>query len=400
MYDAVVVGAGPAGNMAAWRLAESGHRVVVLDWRRNIGDKLCTGIVGPECVSRFPPSREHILSDATTATVVSPMGTRYRIVRQHPQAHVLDRARYVASFADRAIQAGAEYRLGTRATAAEVTSGGVVVTAEDEASSRRYQARIVILASGFTSPLTDGVGLGDSRADEYLIGCQAQVETGRLDETEMHLGDRVAPGSFGWLVPVGRGRALAGIVSTKRLSGHMDAFLSALRDGGSVGRVLTPPQRWGIPARPRQRTYAARALLAGDAAGLVKPTTGGGIYYGLLSGELAAEVTGEALEAGDFSERFLKRYEKRWKASFGKELRIGYYARKLYEALDDNQRERLLRVCCEIEGDLVSPSEFSFDWHAGVILKAIRHRDLGPLIRSFGPSVAPHLARLAGARLI
>ena len=132
-YDAIVVGAGPAGNQTALALAEGGHRVAVLDWRRDVGDKLCTGIIGIDCVRRFPPDDSVVHHRANSATVVSPAGNRYRIARGEPQATVIDRAAYVAGIARRAMGAGAEYRLGERVNGLEVLPRGVEVSTGGEA---------------------------------------------------------------------------------------------------------------------------------------------------------------------------------------------------------------------------------------------------------------------------
>ena len=166
-----------------------------------------------------------------------------------------------------------------------------------------------------------------------------------------------------------------------------------------MGEIVKQTKRWGIPLKPLARTYANRVLVAGDAAGMAKPTTGGGIYYALLSGELAAETAGEALAADDLSARQLRAYEKRWKALFGKEMRVGYMARMLFESLGDSQLDRLLDtlVSCESRDGIIS-GEFSFDWHSKLILRAINHRDLGGLIRSFGPAVVPFLSRMVSNR--
>ena len=127
MREVIVIGAGPAGNIAAHRLASLGHSVLVLDWRQDIGDKLCTGIIGTECADRFPPQEAHVYLRANTATVVSPRGNRYRVVRDEPQAYVIDRVAYVDEMARQAIAAGAEYELGVRVSNVEVTEGGVSV---------------------------------------------------------------------------------------------------------------------------------------------------------------------------------------------------------------------------------------------------------------------------------
>ena len=400
LYDAIVIGAGPAGNTAALKLSEMGYRVVVIDWRQSIGDKLCTGIIGNECVERFPPEAEHVYQKARAATIVSPSGKRYRIARDETQAFIIDRVAYVDSLARHAMEAGAGYELGERVANIEVSDQWVAVQTERGAMNRFYRAQLVILANGFGSPLVNMVGLQSDTSRDYMVGCQAEVVADDLKDAEVYLGEEIAPGSFGWLVPLSGSRALAGIVSRGKLNGHMGGFLSTLQGKGKVTEVISSPRRWGIPLRPLSRTYGDRVLVVGDAAGLVKPTTGGGIYYALLSGEIAAKTANEAFIANDVSSRQLRRYEKEWKAVFGGELGIGYAARMLYEALGDRQIERLLGelVNYEIRDDLINSKEFSFDWHSRVILKAVGHRQFGRVFTSFGPKVAPFLSRLISMR--
>ncbi len=400
MHDAIVIGAGPAGNITALSLSRMGYRVAVLDWRRNIGDKLCTGIIGLECAERFPPDKSLIYSQAGAATVVSPAGKRYRIARGEPQATVIDRVGYVGSAAERAMEAGADYDLGERVTNIDINESGVAISTDAESGRKRWLADVVVIASGFGSQLLEMVGLRNGRRCEYMVGSQAEVEVNDLEDVEVYLGDKIAPGSFGWLVPKSDCRALAGIVSQQRLNGHMGNFLSDLKQSGRVRKVVEDPRQWGIPLKPLPKTYGDRVLVAGDAAGQVKPTTGGGIYYAQLSGQLAAETANEAFTAGDFSARRLKRYEREWKAKIGRELRIGYYTRMLYSALGDQQVELLLSelVSGGVGDELLNSREFSFDWHSEVILRAAKHRRLGPLIRSFSPAVVPFLARLAKGR--
>ena len=418
-YDAIVVGAGPAGNQTALGLAGSGHRVAVLDWRRDpsagrpvgglqtrpygqaVGDKLCTGIIGIDCVRRFPPDSSVVHHRAAAATVVSPAGNRYRIERGEPQATVIDRAAYVAGIARRAMDAGAEYRLGERVTGLEVRAGGVEVCTSGEAGRGRFGAQMVVIASGFRSPLLDMAGLPRGRRGDLMIGSQVEVEADGLEDAEVYLGRSIAPGSFGWLVPTGESTALAGLMSQQRLNGHMDDFVRCLSRDGKVRRVAGRVRSWGIPLRPPPRTFADRVLVVGDAAGQVKPTTGGGIYYAQLSGELAAKAASGAFAATDFSARRLASYERAWKALLGRELRVGYLARLLYSTLADSQIERLLsRVIgngmCD---ELVGSRHFSFDWHSATLLRAARNRELRSLLLSLGPVAAPSLGRLAGVLL-
>ena len=289
------------------------------------------------------------------------------------------------------MEAGADYRQGPRVADIDISPSGATVSMAGPGGMNRERAQVVILACGFGSRLLRSVGLLDGRRRDYLVGAQADVLVDGLEETEVYLGERIAPGSFGWLVPLSDSRALVGLISRQRLNGHVGRFLATLRMDGKVEQVVRRPRRWGIPLKPLTRTYGDRVIAVGDAAGLVKPTTGGGIYYALLSGEVAAEAVDEAFIGGDFSAGKLKNYQKRWKALFGREVSVGYYARTLYEALGDERIESLLSVfsSCGVQEELINSGEFSFDWHSKVILKALGHRRLGSLIRSFGPVATP-----------
>ena len=397
MPDVIVAGGGPAGNIAAWRLSELGYQVSVLDWREHLGDKLCTGIVGRECVERFPPDEADVYWEAQSARVIAPSGKGHTVATDQPQAYVIDRVAYVASLARRASSAGASYMLGENVVDIERSDSHVTVHTTSGSGPRRYEARVLIIATGFASPLLQMMGLTNGTNADYMLASQSEVVADHLTEVEVYLGNTIAPGSFGWLVPLSGSRALAGLVSRQRLNGRMPRFLSALEQMGKVRSVVSEPKRWGIPIKPLRKTFGDRVVVAGDAAGLAKPTTGGGIYYALVSGEIAANAVHRSFAAGDCSARQMSSYEREWKAVFGRELQIGYYARRLYEALRDDQIERLANefVSAHTRHGFMSSVEFSFDWHSGPILKAIGHRGLGRVIRSFRPAVTPFLSRLS-----
>ena len=399
MYDAIVIGAGPAGNIAALELARRGHSVAVLDWRENIGDKLCTGIIGRECVELFPPAPEHIHGEARAATIVSPLGRRYRIVRGDTQAYVVNRAAYVDSVAERAQQAGAEYILNARVTGIRTTDSHAEITARRDGLPVNYSCHILILASGFGSPLLRMVDIGGDKREEYLVGEQMEVSAPHLSEIEVHLGSRIAHKSFAWLVPLSDSRALLGMAPRRRIDGQMEQFATRLQSEGAISESMGKPQTWGIPIHPISPSYADRVLVAGDAAGLVKPTTGGGIYYAFLSGRIAANAAQTAIESGLCAARDLQDYERNWKKVFGRELRIGHYARMLYETLSDEQIDRLMQEFLSDGAlDAYIGEDVAFDWHGKVILKALRHASIRRVLTTLGPSAAPFVARLLQAR--
>ena len=116
--------------------------------------------------------------------------------------------------------------------------------------------------------------------------------------------------------------------------------------------------------------------MVGTAAGQVKPTTGGGIYYGLLCADIAANNLHRALESDDLSAKGLASYEREWKRKLGWELKIGYWARKFYEHLSDRQIERLFNIIKShgIDKALLEAKDLSFDWHGEAILRLMAHR--------------------------
>ena len=391
MHDVIVVGAGPAGNNVAYRLASLGYSVTVVDWRTRIGDKLCTGIVGRECIQRYPVDESLIYRDAKLARVIAPGGEAVDFVRQDVQAQVVDRVAYVASFAEMARQAGATYLLGHRVT--DVSSNGEYASIQltDEKERRTLKARALVLASGFGSELTGQLRLG--RVGDFVTGFQAEVLAPHMDQIQVYFGRSVAPGFFAWLVPTSRSRALVGLLGRQHGQVHLDNLMLKLREEGKITAVTKGPSRWGIPLRPLARTFGERVVVVGDAAGQVKPTTGGGIYYALLASEIAADTLHQAFCRNDLSASQLSSYEKEWKALLSRELTVGYHARRIFEVLKDCQIDLLMRTIASngVYKELVNSRSMSFDWHSGVIMKVMGH----PLLSKTFSIINPLLATLA-----
>ena len=393
MDDVIVVGAGPAGNNVAYRLASLGYAVSVVDSRTQIGDKLCTGIVGRECIQRFPIDSSLIYQDASSARVVAPGGESAEFGTEDVQAHVIDRVAYVSSFAEMAHRAGATYHLGCRVTEVSTSSEDATVRLTHDAGILSLKARALVLASGFGSELTGQVGLG--KAGDFATGVQAEVLAPSIDQIHVYFGRDVAPGFFAWLVPTCEGKALAGLLSRHHTNVFMERLLLKLQMEGQVTAVTKPPSRWGVPLRPLARTTGERLLVVGDAAGQAKPTTGGGIYYALRASEIAADTLHQGLSRNDLSESRLMDYEREWKSLLSREMEVGYTARRLFESLKDTQVDFLLHTVATngIYKKLVGARSLAFDWHSGIINKIMGQPILTKTLNAVNPLLAtlvPH----------
>ena len=387
MQDVIVVGAGPAGNNAALSLASQGYGVTVMDSRENIGDKLCTGLVGEECFRRYPIDPSLVYREINAASVVSPSGEVVRFETPRPVARVVNRVAYVTSFADRARESGAEYLLGRRVVSLEQHKNRVSV-ATDEGT---VEARALVLAAGFGSQLNRQLELGEPA--DYVVGIQALVRTEGIDEVEVYLGRDVAPGFFAWLVPTEPGYALAGLLVRKNAPERFATFISAREAEGRITEIVNKPVCWGIPLRPLRKTYTDRVLVVGDAAGQVKPTTGGGIFYSLLASEVASGALHQALSEDKLSANRLGAYQKEWKNLLSTELEVGYSARRVFEYLGDSHISSLIHQASNngFIAELADSPDVSFDWHSSMISKIMGHPTLGGMLRL----VNPLLARMA-----
>ena len=215
------------------------------------------------------------------------------------------------------------------------------------------------------------------------MGAQAEVEIIGVDEVEIYFGREIAPGFFAWLVPTSPHRALVGLLSRHSPGLYLGKLMSSLLAQGKIVSPEVELSYGGISLKPLIRTYSNRMLVVGGAAGQVKPTTGGGIYYGLLSADMAANTLQRALETNDLSTRSLAEYERMWKAKLGRELRIGYWARKLYERLSDRQIDRIFGIIKSsgIDEALLKADDLSFDWHGEVVFRLIGHKAVSKVIK-------------------
>jgi geranylgeranyl reductase family protein len=368
-YDVIVVGAGPSGSYAAYELSSRGYKVAVLEQKEAPGiDICCTGIVSPECFDSFGVNPEIISNKGRAAKLFSPSGKSLKVEKKEIQAYIVDRASFDRAIAARAMAEGADYFFSLPAMNIVIDSDGVQV----ETPRLMFKTKVVIIAAGFKAAFTRKLGLGS--VDHFAVGAQAMVEVQGIDEVEIYFSQEMAPGFFGWLVPILDGKALAGVLATSHAKFYLEKLLASSFCRGKVIRQGTEMRQRAIPMETLPRLYGDRLLVVGDAAGQVKPTTGGGIYLGHLGSDTAVEVLLEAFDNGSLEARQLSQYQKAWKEKMGREIYLSYVARRLYQKLSDGQIEKIFDIVSShnIAGALLDSPDFSFDWHGKLILAIMK----------------------------
>jgi digeranylgeranylglycerophospholipid reductase len=383
LYDVIVIGGGPVGSYVAFKLAEMGHGVAVLERHKQPGEQVCcTGIISQKCITAFAIDENVILRQANSAKLFSPSGTLIRLWREQTQAGIVDRAAFDVAIAGKAQSKGAEYLPNSLTSDIQVEDDRVRVEAVRQSKKLNLEARAAVVATGSGSKLVERLGLG--RVGDFVTGAQAEVETDGIDEVEVYLGRDIAPGSFAWLVPTSPPKALVGLLSRHSPQLYLKRLMSSLQARGKIARDNAEPCYRGISLKPLPRTYGERLLVVGDAAGQVKPTTGGGIYYGLLCADIAADTLHQALKDDNLSARTLANYQRRWRKKLGRELEISYYARKLYERLSDKQVDRMFNLIKShgIDQALLQTEDLAFDWHGEAVMRLMGHKIVANALRA------------------
>ncbi|MCX7891286.1 MAG: geranylgeranyl diphosphate reductase [Burkholderiales bacterium] len=387
-FDAVVVGGGPAGATAADDLARRGRATLLLDRAGRI--KPCGGAIPPALIREFQIPESLLVARVTSARMVAPSGRRVDMPIDGGFVGMVDREHFDEWLRERAAASGAVRRAGVFERLERDPDGTAVVCYRGrDGREGRVRARAVIGADGANSAVARQAM---PRAEEVPCvfayheiirspgGGSADFDGARCD---VYYQGWLSPDFYAWIFPHGettsvgvgsasKGFSLRGAVESLRAATGLAATDTVRREGAP------------IPLHPRRRWDNGRdVLLAGDAAGVVAPASGEGIYYAMAGGRFAAEAADAFLATGD--PRALAAARKRFMKAHGRVFFIlGMMQRFWYSS--DRRRERFVAICRD-------PDVQTLTWQAYMHKKLVRAKPVAH-VRIFFKDLA-HLMGLA-----
>jgi len=374
-FDVMVIGGGPSGLFTSSLLSKKGIKTVLIEKDSEIGkDVVCSGVISKEAFSRYNLPENAIVGTLKDAELYSPGGIQ--IPYSHPEEAVVvvDRHKFDGELGISAVQNGAHIMLGSRVSSLSVKENFVEAEVKTPDGLKTINSKIAVIATGVSFNLQASLGMG--RPKKIIKGIQVEVQANDVNKLTVYWGNKVSNGYFGWAIPLHDGRTRIGVMTDGNAQEGLNHILKEVGEYTNICNDSSRIKRRGISFGTIDKSYSDRIVAVGEAAGLVKTTTGGGIYYGLISAEIASNVIQEAFQKGDFGARFLSKYEKLWKNELGNEIKLGKYFHKFYSKLSDNSIDTLFDAAKK-DGLLPFISEKGkFDWHKNTVLKILKSPNL------------------------
>jgi digeranylgeranylglycerophospholipid reductase len=411
LVDIAVVGCGVSGATVALTAAQNHASVAVFEEHPNVGiPSHCSGHVGIQAFKQYGPSlpKRIMENEIKGALLYAPNGKSLGLKRAEPVTWVLNRAELDRHLAILATRNGAVLNTNSRVEGFQRIEDRTFRIKVGGTKPRTVRSKMLIDAGGCGGSISRYAAL--PQPDRRLLVNSAQFNVENLidvreDIVEIYFGQTYAPGFFGWIIPRHDGSAKIGIAAAARANVRQcfERFVNKHPIVSSKlkrAKVLTSPIYHPIPVGgARERTYADGVLTVGDAASQVKPTTGGGIVFGLICGKIAGETAASAILAQDTSADRLHSYEERWRNLIGFDLAAMSWLRKMLYQLPDRYLDRIFTVSRELKADEILNRTADIDFQGRTMLSLARDPRLFITLLSASLLSAPSLLSL-GARTL
>lgn len=361
-YDVIVVGGGPGGLSAAYRAAQDGVKVAVLERSREIGYPIHTS--GGSWIDELrqldiPDRFMHPITEGVF------LSTNAQAIFQYdePQSCVLDVRGLYQYLAELASSAGAEIFVNTHVTEPIFESGSIHgVAARKMGRPVIFRAPLVIDASGFSASVARKLGLADG-CRRFGVGAEYDLYAPEWPQNRVAFlfGSGFAPSGYGWVFPHRNKRVRVGVGLIKpQADGDPREFLegilanSNLLDGHLQNVSRIEFHSGSIPSEIYlKKTFADGVMVVGDAAGLISTLLGEGIRFAIDIGRIAGRVAAKAVHAKRFDAKFLSEFERAWRQKYDRVFKIGAYVNRRLSEYSDQRWDDKIRLLATIEPDLL-----------------------------------------------
>jgi digeranylgeranylglycerophospholipid reductase len=327
-YDIIIVGAGPAGSVAARYAAQQGVSVLMLEKDRDVGYPVRCGeaISKRSLIQYIEPDKKFICAEINKFSLTSPSGKEV-ILEFDDSGYVLERRIFDYELAKMAAAAGADIITRAYVNGLLFDNGSVAgVKYEYRGEQKEVKAKIVIAADGVESRVGRWAGL-KTHIDFRDMECCTQVTAANIpvdvNTCYFYFGKDVAPNGYFWVFPKGNNTANIGlgvgghIGKSKSTLSYMNDFMDKHFPGAPVLTTIAG----GVPCSVTlDKITAPGIMLTGDAARQVNPLSGGGISGGMTGGSIAGRIAGEAIKMNKPDHIFS--YEKEWHDKLGKKHEV------------------------------------------------------------------------------
>jgi len=368
-----------AGCMAAIEASKQGVRIGLFEEHPQVGvPSHCSGVVSLSGLKLLGISSNQAFDQRLIrgARFFPPTGSPIEITRPEPVALIINRMKFDQYLAKNAINNGVELHTKSRITKFEKTSDQEIhVTIQNQGV---VGAKVLIDASGAGSRLPTQAGLKPPDWSQILPGLQYElIGTDRQDDlVNLYFGSKRAPGFFAWSIPTGDHSVRAGLATSK---GNVRTLLDQLvKEHWPKSKIDATKSGSVLVSGPVDRSWSPRFMVAGDAAGQVKQTTGGGIVIGGYCGMLAGKAAASAVKNPRRADQFLETYDHEWREKFSSDLKKMGIGRRLFFGLSDTTLDKLFPALKPMLGEITDVADM--DFQGTVITKLLANRKLASLI--------------------
>jgi len=352
VYDSIVVGAGPAGLLAARKLAENNVEVLLLEKDFELGKKPCAEAISERGLidAEIPIESSFIVNEIFGAKVYPPNEERFVEISRSGEhswkGYIIDKPKFLKKLLDIAVSKGVEVKLGSKVIDVKRENKFMKVFVKKNEKIESLTAKIVLGCDGYASLITKK--FFNSTKIEYISCFQYTLSKCNIEDEHtlmFYLGSLIAPLGYLWIFPKGNGVANVGVgVRKGSPKFYLDNFIQKHSSIFKDSKILSFGGAPVIISGQLPKITDDNLMICGEAAGQVIPFTGAGIHTSIVAGKIAGAVAAEAIKNNELTEKALITYKKRFDEIFGKNIEKSLKAMRIFEKLSDEDLNKLAEI--------------------------------------------------------